>query len=400
MPIRPGIDPPACLRHFGTTWMLVSDSGGALVMDAGSADVAQRVQDMLDRGELKSVEGLWVTHYHDDHTAGIPQFQQRFPCPCLTDRRLADVLTQPTAWRLPCVFPEPIRVDQSLQDGHSWQWHEFQLTSFYYPGQTLYHAALLVQHQALRMLFVGDSHTAAGIDDYCAYNRNWLGEGVGFRYCLDLIEKLQPTHIFNCHVDDAFTFTPDEIEQMRANLQRRESLFGQLVPWPHANVGLDPSWARCHPYTQHARPGETVRLEVVITNHSSQPMDAACRRRRPVPGTHPPPSGCAAKWPPKRKCVWGSRCPSPCRLPRADTSCRWTSSTAPGIYPSSQRRSSRLRRPTRDLARWGPSDQSFHQPDLLDQLQPVGLALLLVLQGRMSQALHGLPELVTGRVPL
>jgi hypothetical protein len=164
-----------------------------------------------------------------------------------------------------------------MEDGQSWRWREFKMTSYFYPGQTRYHAALLVEHERLRMLFVGDSHTMAGIDDYCAYNRNWLGRGVGFQYCISLIEKLKPTHIFNCHVNDAFTFTQEEIRFMRKNLDEREGLFGELVPWDHADYGMDASWVRAHPYTQRASPGDEVRLDVVITNHSSEPNAASCR---------------------------------------------------------------------------------------------------------------------------
>jgi glyoxylase-like metal-dependent hydrolase (beta-lactamase superfamily II) len=277
MPIRPGIKPPDCLRHFGTTWMLVSQGGAAWVMDVGSPRIVTQIKKMLTDGEIKSVAGLWVTHYHNDHTEGIPAFQKEFDCPCITDRRLAEVLVNPTAWRLPCLMPEPIRVHRPMADGQSWPWQEFRLTSYFYPGQTLYHAALLVEHEGLRMFFVGDSHTMAGIDDYCAYNRNWLGRNVGFQYCLDLIEKLRPTHLFNCHVADAFTFTPEEIRFMRQNLDEREKLFGGLVPWDHANYGLDPSWVRCQPYQQKAAAGEKVAVRVIFTNHSAQPRQAACR---------------------------------------------------------------------------------------------------------------------------
>jgi glyoxylase-like metal-dependent hydrolase (beta-lactamase superfamily II) len=277
MPIRPGIKPPDCLRHFGTTWMLVSKSGAALVMDVGSPKIVEQIKQMLAQGEIKSVEGLWVTHYHYDHTDGIPEFQKEFDCPCFTDRRLAEVLTNPTAWRLPCLAPEPIRVHQPMEDGHSWRWREFQLTSYFYPGQTRYHAALLAESEGLRMFFVGDSHTMGGIDDYCAYNRNWLGRDTGFQHCVSLIEKLMPTHIFNCHVADAFTFTREEIGFMRRNLDDRELLFGQLVPWDHPNYAMDASWVRCDPYTQKAKPGEEVRLEAVVNNHSTDPNLARCR---------------------------------------------------------------------------------------------------------------------------
>ena len=299
MPIRPGIEPPDCLRHFGTTWMVVSETGAAFVMDVGSTGTVSRIKKMLDDGEIKSVDGLWVTHYHYDHTNGIPKFQEEFDCFCRTDRRLAEVLTNPTAWRLPCLAPEPIRVHRVMEHGESWRWREFKMTAYSYPGQTLYHDALLVEVDDLRMLFVGDSHTMAGIDDYCAFNRNWLGRDVGFQYCISLVEKLKPTHIFNCHVSDAFTFTPEEIQFMRKNLDEREKLFGELVPWDHANYGMDASWVRCHPYTQKVEPGDEVRLEVVITNHSTSPNTASCRAALPKDFGGGPPSWVKAEVLPK-----------------------------------------------------------------------------------------------------
>jgi len=277
MPIRPGIEPPACLRHFGTTWMLVSHSGAAFVMDVGSNNIVQQLKKMIERGEIKSVDGLWVTHYHFDHTDGIPLFQKEFDCPCITDRRLADVLSNPRAWRLPCLAPETVQVHRPMEDCQSWEWREFKLTSYFYPGQTLYHAALLVEGEGLRMFFAGDSHTMSGIDDYCAQNRNFLGRGVGFQYCLSLIEKLQPTHIFNCHVNPAFTFSPEEIRFMQETLDEREKKFGALVPWEHANYALDESWVRCFPYTQEAKAGQSVTVDVVVTNHAATGQSAACR---------------------------------------------------------------------------------------------------------------------------
>jgi len=58
------------------------------------------------------------------------------------------------------------------------RWHEFQFTFFDFPGQTLYHDGLLVQHDgADRPLFAGDSFTPSGIDDYCLQNRDFVGEG-------------------------------------------------------------------------------------------------------------------------------------------------------------------------------------------------------------------------------
>jgi len=277
MPIRRGKPVPPCLRHVGTTWVLVSKGKAAFVMDCGSANVVKQLKKLIKAGKIRSVEGLWVTHYHDDHVDGIPELQKRFKCPCITDRSVAEVITDPMAWRLPCISPNKARVDRATKDGQSWQWHEFKMTAYHFPGQTLYHAGLFVEGDGLRMFFAGDSFTMAGIDDYCTSNRNWLGRGVGFDRCVALLARLKPTHIFNCHVDVAFDFTDEQYRFMRANLAERETLYGQLVPWDHANYGMDEPWVRCHPYEQEAKPGAEVALRVLITNHSAKPREAACR---------------------------------------------------------------------------------------------------------------------------
>jgi glyoxylase-like metal-dependent hydrolase (beta-lactamase superfamily II) len=277
MPIRPGKPVPGCLRHFGTTWLLVSKDKAAFAMDCGSPAVVKQLQQLRERGEIGGVEGLWVTHYHDDHVDAIPEFQKAFDCPCITDRHVAEVITDPLAWRLPCISPNKARVDRATKDGESWQWHEFRLTAYHLPGQTLYHSGLLVESGKLRMLFVGDSFTMAGIDDYCAHNRNWLGSGVGFDRCVALIDKVRPTHIFNCHVDKAFDFTLEECRFMRTNLAEREKLYGGLFPWDHANYGMDEPWVRCHPYEQKGKAGEPLVVDVVVTNHSPVSRTLACR---------------------------------------------------------------------------------------------------------------------------
>ena len=277
MEIRPVKTPPPCLIYHGTTWIVVSKDKAAFIIDCGGVGRIKEIQELIKKGEISKVEGLWVTHYHDDHVNAIPEFQKTFGCPCFADKHVAQVITNPLAWRLACISPSVARVDNVTSDGQSWQWHEFRMTAYHLPGQTLYHGGLLVEKDGLKMFFVGDSFTPAGVDDYCVYNRNWLGRGVGFDRCLELIEQIKPTHIFNCHVADAFDFTPEQCRKMRTNLAEREKLLGQLVPWDHANFGTDEPWIRCFPYEQNVIPGENVKLDVVFTNHSSKANTAACR---------------------------------------------------------------------------------------------------------------------------
>jgi glyoxylase-like metal-dependent hydrolase (beta-lactamase superfamily II) len=277
MPVRQGVPVPAFLRHTGTTWLVLSESGAAFAVDCGTEDVVRQVRSWQAEGDLGEIEWLWISHYHDDHVDAIPSFREVFGCPVVADERVAQVVERPLAWRLPCISPVVVPVDRRTGHGESWTWREFRITAYLLPGQTLYHGGLLVEGRGHRILFAGDSFTMAGIDDYCAGNRNFLGEGVGFDACLQLVQALEPDTILNCHVDQGFDFTKQELDTMRANLAERERLFGELLPWDDPNYGLDESWVRCDPYEQRVVPGARAELAVVVTNHSSGEREAICR---------------------------------------------------------------------------------------------------------------------------
>ncbi len=284
MPIREGKPPPDFLRHFGTTWLIISETKEAFVMDCGSPNIVKQIQQLQVDGDLgrslqahittPEVTQFWVTHYHDDHVNAVPEFQETFPCETITDAVVAKVIANPKAYRLPCISPAVTRVDRVTSDGDSWQWNEFKMTAYHFPGQTYYHGGLLVEGRGVRMFFAGDSFTMAGIDDYCSGNRNLLGKDVGYEKCLRLIQELKPTHIFNCHVDPAFDFTDKEIDFMLDTLAEREKCYTDLFPWDHANYGMDDQWVRCCPYEQEVSPGETAALQVELTNHSLESCTA------------------------------------------------------------------------------------------------------------------------------
>lgn len=267
LPAVPVTPLPRFVRHHGTTFVLTSADGAVLVLDCGDPS-------MVERLEGHSVEGLWLSHYHDDHVDGAAAFRRAFACPVLADARLAEVLEDPWRFRLPCQCPTPLPVDRRLADGERWQWHEFALTSFRFPGQTLYHAALLVEGHGERLLFAGDAFTPTGLDDYCAFNRNLMAPGAGYAECLARLRALEPVTLFNCHVDVGFSFTREHLDFLEAALEERRGILRRLLPWPDPDFGLDPDWVRLDPYEQATSPGARVHLDVVVTNHALAPVEA------------------------------------------------------------------------------------------------------------------------------
>ena len=267
-PMLSHVPTPSCLRHLDTSWMLFSDSGHLLVADCGSERVIEQVEQWLAQGCIRRVDALWITHYHDDHVEWIPEFRDRFGCEVIAEQSVAQVVTNPAAWRLPCQSPKPVPVDRVVQDGESWQWHEFLLTAFHFPGQSLYHSGLMVDGQAVRVFLCGDSFTPTGLDNYCPFNRNLLDDNSGYFRCLRLLKELQPELLCNAHVDAPFACEVDVLEGWESSLKEQVRILASLSPSGEPDDLLDPNWAYCFPYEQRVAAGEEVSVDMVVRNPS------------------------------------------------------------------------------------------------------------------------------------
>ncbi|MHC4121476.1 MAG: MBL fold metallo-hydrolase, partial [Planctomycetota bacterium] len=229
------------------------------------------IRKLVKAKQLSRLDGVYITHYHDDHTDKIGELAAAFGCPVYSCRELADILEHPQAYRLPCLTANPITNLTSLTDGHRMQWKEFDLTSYYFPGQTLYHGALLAERDdGRKIFFIGDSFTPSGMDDYCLLNRNFLHEGMGYFYCLDLLLKMPGDCLLvNQHVVNTFRFNKPQLEHMTEMLAKRKKILAELFPWDEPNYGIDERWARMQPYGRKARAGQSLEIAVKILNHSS-----------------------------------------------------------------------------------------------------------------------------------
>jgi glyoxylase-like metal-dependent hydrolase (beta-lactamase superfamily II) len=261
---------PEWVRAIGNSRLIISQTGAAFLIDAGYKGLQSEFDKLTAAKSVKRVDGIWITHYHDDHTDYAQALSNRFGCPVHFTESMKDLLERPSNYRLPCLTATPITSGKPEPDGRQLRWQEFKLTFFDFPGQTLYHGGLLVEKDGDEALFfVGDSFTPSGIDDYCLQNRDFVRENAGYLRCLNILEKL-PNNVWliNQHVQPTFRFSSSHFARMRAELRKRIAVLAELSPWPDPNYAVDESWAVVYPYGNKVKKGERVRLEVRITNHS------------------------------------------------------------------------------------------------------------------------------------
>lgn len=266
--------PPDWIIPIHNSRLILSRDRSAFLIDCGSRAIIDEIGKLKDTGAIRDIEGLFITHYHDDHTDRANELVRAYGCPVYVTPLMEDVIRRPGAYRLPAMTANPIDRLRVVPDGHRMRWKEFGLTFYDFPGQTLYHDALLVERDTGEtVFFIGDSFTPSGLDDYCLQNRNFIRDGRGYLYCLDLLETSIPPQalLINQHVVEPFRFDREQVAFMKRTLDDRRDLLRALFPWDGPDYGLDEQWARIYPYGQESSAGARVELAVKLLNHSDVP---------------------------------------------------------------------------------------------------------------------------------
>lgn len=264
--------PPRWWHKFGTSRLIISDSGSAFLIDCGSQKIFDEVIALQERGVFDKLEGIFVTHFHDDHTDFVQAMADRQSCPVYSGSEVKDILENPAAYHMPAMTRTPIRPVEAFQEGQTLRWHEFEFTYTYYPGQAIFHGGLDVRRDnGERFFFIGDSFSPSGLDDYCFLNRHLLHPNLGHFRCLNIIDAIEGDYLLvNQHIDESFRYDDEQLAFMRKVLETKTEVIAELVPWEDPNFGTDEQWARFYPYGLEAAAGEPFDLYAVVFNHLSE----------------------------------------------------------------------------------------------------------------------------------
>jgi glyoxylase-like metal-dependent hydrolase (beta-lactamase superfamily II) len=271
---------PHLLRNrtsFATSYALLSDSGAALVLDWGY-DQATGVDLPTDRAgrrplltSLESlrrdhgvdrVETVVVTHYHDDHVAGINLLREVEGTEVWAPEHVAPVLERPELHDLPCLWFDPVPVDRALRPGEPVRWHEYELTPYPLPGHTLYAAAIRFEVDGQLVLATGDQQSGG---DRSILNYQYRN---GFRIddyvaSAELYRTLRPDLLLTGHWG-VVSVTDDSLERLAADGRRLAGLHRELLPLDEVDFGAGGFGARIEPYRSAVAAGGSLDLDVTV----------------------------------------------------------------------------------------------------------------------------------------
>jgi glyoxylase-like metal-dependent hydrolase (beta-lactamase superfamily II) len=280
--LRQPFDPvtPHFLRNrtmFANNYVLLSETGAALLIDFGYdlTTTATSTERAARRTLLWSLDGLRrdhgvgpieaavVTHFHDDHVAGLNLLREIEGAQVWAPANVAPILEEPTRFDLPCLWFDPIPVDRVLPLDTPVQWHEYELTAYALPGHTLYAAAIGFEVDGKRVLATGDQQTNDDPRFVLNYQYRNRFDADDFVRSAELYRRLRPDIIVSGH------WLPLEVKErdldrMLEDGRRTAELQRELLP--EDGFGTTGFGARIEPYRSRVAPGDTVVLDVTVRN--------------------------------------------------------------------------------------------------------------------------------------
>lgn len=275
MPLCHHIDLPPWIQHIGTTKLLVSKDKTGFALDVGGKSQFETLKKALADGLITKIEGIWVTHRHNDHTQAVRDAQEAFGCPVYAVKEVAEALTEPGAHFSPGLTRNAVREVKIMADGEKMAWREFDFTARWFPGQMLDHGGLLVAPKDTTIdpvFFIGDSFSPSGIDDYCLLNRNLMRDDLGYLKCLRMVREEIPKNswLVNQHIPHLFRFSAEEHAFLEKKYRERMAMLAEFSPWDDVNYALDEQWAWLFPYGQEAKAGGEFSVTLRIVNYSPE----------------------------------------------------------------------------------------------------------------------------------
>jgi glyoxylase-like metal-dependent hydrolase (beta-lactamase superfamily II) len=278
------------------SYVLVSETGEALLFDFGfdmitglpfiHGDRYSRRPWLASLPALRknhgvtAIEAALVTHYHDDHVAGLNLLRDVEGTEVWASANVAPILREPMVQDLPCTWYDPIPVDRELPLGETVTWREYEITVYELPGHTLYAAAFEFTVDGVSVLVTGDQQDGLGVPgerrnvlNYQYRNRFSIED---FRSSAALYRRVAPDLMVSGHwlprwVDDGL------LDQLTEEGEDVVELHHELLPLDELDLGADGVLARIAPYYSEVRSGTRVRFTVSVRNPKPVAQQAVVR---------------------------------------------------------------------------------------------------------------------------
>lgn len=270
----------AVLPHLiyvdSTSYMILSQSGKGFLIDFGYVDPGCLNRLKNDFG-LKKLDVITISHYHDDHICRISEMQYRHGSSNFSDitneveiwniYEMVDILKNPKAYNLPCLFPSNMDTDRIIRSGEKIQWEEFDLYFYHMPGQTEFAMGLFADIDGKRVFFSGDNIWVS--------EDNRLLTPIIFKNIMypdniirsaEIMLEMRPDVLATGH-RGALPILSGMLEGYLEWTKTIKERLYDIVSQDHPLYGIDTQWAAFYPYIAEAHPRGEFSMHFRVMNH-------------------------------------------------------------------------------------------------------------------------------------
>ena len=266
-------------HSLANTYALLADDGRAMFFDYGFPSwdhaaggyrfVEHSIADFQANAGFTSIDVVLPSHYHDDHLAGVPHLKERYGAKAWVFENFVDIVQNPIAYNLPCLWPQPFSADRALRDGETFEWGGYQLTAFHMPGHTWYAVGVFLELDGVRVAMTGDNMLLGSFGHLRLAGpvyRNVMPPG-SVAQGAERLAEFKPDLILTGHTS-ALRVEPGMLDTFIKWARDLDDAHSKLVAVP-AEVGfaLDPYVLLFHPYRSLAQPGDSLTLSVGAINY-------------------------------------------------------------------------------------------------------------------------------------
>jgi glyoxylase-like metal-dependent hydrolase (beta-lactamase superfamily II) len=264
-------------------YIVIADSGRALVVDCGLLDVKMldsALTGMKQHFGLKQIDALIPTHMHGDHFLQADYLQEKWGAQLWALDRMGPVCEQPERFDYACPIQaygtgiDRIKFDRLFKSGEVLKWEGYELTIDWMPGQTEFALCVSGVIDGRKVAFTGDNIAGdpedprqSGHKAMVAHNSAVLE--AGYIYGAEFLTRLRPDLLLGGHSDVMNNPAP-LIERYRTWAYAMREAFRTLSSEDDYRTWFDPYWVRAEPYRSSIRQGKSIEVGLHLRNFSDQ----------------------------------------------------------------------------------------------------------------------------------
>jgi len=221
---------PHLYQFGGNGYLLLSDAGEALIVDPTLGDL-EAMRRLHKRLREPRITAAISSHYHCDHSDGIPVLQKDYGTRAYLHPAVAKPIEDYLRYDVPWMTRGNIHADELLPENGEWQWNEYAFRVAHFPGQTWWHAAYQAEIDGVQVFFGGDNFQPNcrwnGTGGYCSFNGSRFREG--YVPSAQLVLDWKPDVFCNGH-KNFFKFRPSHFRKIQKWALATEKAVADLCP--------------------------------------------------------------------------------------------------------------------------------------------------------------------------